>query len=412
MKMFQQIFESLSKQREVAKQASSKESSHPANFQAQVDKLSALGFHPSDCIHALEEFCGRLDEAAIWLTHNAQPIPAPTVRLQDQGGASAINFHSIEIKTGSVNICVIDDCGDCDVPLLEVSLVHLSLKQDYLGKGSAGCSLSVDYYNRALSGWEPFLEPWKCEAEWDKSSSRDLTGERLSISLKTENTVNVNITNTLLDLFHMVKNNWTSDYYNRERLEGENSIVSGEEGYKAMVVSPQGYRQRSPFIPFALKNETGCDLSFATLTASPDSIADMENKDPNKMEEREWVHVPVGSIVPFSFEERGKQRHRDMHEMKVHQLLVRVDGWQPVGPVTVDKVGVFFRLASSEPTTSSSLGYVPPSARVIIAVTLDGSARKLVTIRSALLLSNYLQCPVDIRLENNALRLGGMWLEN
>lgn len=43
---------------------------------------------------------------------------------------SPINiFLSPQIKTGGVNLCVIDDCGDCDVPLLEVSLSHLSLKQ-------------------------------------------------------------------------------------------------------------------------------------------------------------------------------------------------------------------------------------------------------------------------------------------
>ncbi|XP_064107510.1 intermembrane lipid transfer protein VPS13D-like isoform X2 [Macrobrachium nipponense] len=406
MKMFQQIFESVPKQRESSKKSSPTEKSQPANFQAQVEKLSALGFHPTDCTRALDECGGRLDDAALWLTHNAQPVPAPTVKLQDQGAAGAINFHAIEIKTGSVNICVIDDCGDCDVPLLEVSLSHLGLKQDYQGKGSSGCTLSVDYYNRALSGWEPFLEPWVCRTEWDKSPSRDLSGERLRLSVQTDDTVNVNITSTLLELYHLVKSNWTTDYYYRDRLEGENSMISGEEGLKAMVGSPQGYRRRSPFIPFALKNDTGCDLSFATLTTTPDSMADMENLTLNKMPELEWTSVPAGNTVPFSFEGRGKQRHRDTHELKVHQLLVQVEGWKPVGPVTVDKVGVFFRLASSQSSSASSIGYELPSARVVMAVTLDGSARKLVTVRSALLLTNHLQCPVDIKLENVALRLG------
>lgn len=49
-----------------------------------------------------------------------------------------------------------------------------------------------------------------------------------------------------------------------------------------------------------------------------------------------------------------------------------------------------------------------PKARVIVAVSLAGSARKLITVRSALLLTNLLHCPVDIRLENTAVRLGGM----
>ncbi|XP_042225636.1 vacuolar protein sorting-associated protein 13D-like isoform X3 [Homarus americanus] len=407
MKMFQQILESVPKQREVAKKPiMSKEMTQPANFQAQVDKLSALGFCQMDCKHALEKCEGRLDDAALWLTHNAQPVPAATVTPADINKKGAINLHALEIKTGSVNICVIDDCGDCDVPLLEFSLSHLGLKQDWYGKGSASCSLSANYYNRALSGWEPFLEPWLCQADWDKSLSRDLNGERLTLTVMTKDTVNVNITQTLLELYRMVKNNWTSDYYNRERLEVETSTVSSEDGCKGIVVSPQGYRRRSPFIPFALKNDTGCDLTFATMTATPDSMADMEILTRSDMPKMDWIHVPAGSTVPFSFEGRGKQRHRDTHELKVHQLLVQVDGWQPIGPVTVDKVGIFFRLASSLPSTSSTLNCELPSARIIMAVTLDGSARKLVTIRSALLLTNLLNCPVDIRLENSAVRLG------
>lgn len=79
------------------------------------------------------------------------------------------------------------------------------------------------------------------------------------------------------------------------------------------------------------------------------SMMDLESPDQVETPEREWTTVPAGSTVPFSFEGRGKQRHRDTHELKVHQLLVHVEGWQEVGPVTVDKVGVFFRVASPDP---------------------------------------------------------------
>lgn len=39
-------------------------------------------------------------------------------------------------------------------------------------------------------------------------------------------------------------------------------------------------------------------------------------------------------------------RHQDSHKMRMHQLGVKVDGWQTLDPVTVDKVGVFFRDAA------------------------------------------------------------------
>lgn len=76
------------------------------------------------------------------------------------------------MKAGCVSICIIDDCGDADVPLLEVSLAQLSLKQsmkssEYNLEGNSGrhgaleCFFASDYYNRVLSGWEPIIEPWK-----------------------------------------------------------------------------------------------------------------------------------------------------------------------------------------------------------------------------------------------------------
>ncbi|KAK3881484.1 hypothetical protein Pcinc_014068 [Petrolisthes cinctipes] len=427
IKMFKQILESVPKQRESSKKHQPpKEKPHPANFQAQVDKLSALGFQVSDCTLALEACEGRLDDAALWLTHNAQPLPAPTITPSPPFQSHPINFDSLEVKTGGVNICIIDDCGDCDVPLLELSLAHLGLKQEWKGNGSACCSLSVDYYNRALSGWEPFLEPWQCQAEWHKGPLHDMSGERLSLDVTTNDTININVTNSVLDLYSLVSKNWTQDYYERDRMEGEvyNSRCESR-GMKASVTSPQGYRRRSPFIPFALKNDTGCDLSFTTITATPDSLTEQDqsvssqsaNWGTSCSQNQDWTRVPAGDTVPFTFESRGrgKQRHRDTHTLKAHQLLVRVDGWDPVGPVTVDKVGVFFRLANpqtppgyndtSHTTTLSQYGDLP-KARVIVAVSLEGSARKLITVRSALLLTNLLHCPVDIRLENTAVRLG------
>ena len=56
------------------------------------------------------------------------------------------------------------------------------------------------------------------------------------------------------------------------RYEVESSVASANESPKAMIVSPQGYRRRSPFIPFTLKNDTGCDLAFATMTTTPDRL--------------------------------------------------------------------------------------------------------------------------------------------
>lgn len=74
------------------------------------------------------------------------------------------------MKANSIIFCIIDDCGDVDVPLLELSLDHLRLRQSVGLRGADGqadsngsleCRISNDYYNRVLSGWEPVIEPWR-----------------------------------------------------------------------------------------------------------------------------------------------------------------------------------------------------------------------------------------------------------
>lgn len=75
-----------------------------------------------------------------------------------------------QVKANCISICIIDDCGDSDVPLLEVSLSDLELRQvipklDVNNPAPScaylHCSLAGNYYNRVLSGWEPIIEPWK-----------------------------------------------------------------------------------------------------------------------------------------------------------------------------------------------------------------------------------------------------------
>lgn len=63
-----------------------------------------------------------------------------------------------------------------------------------------------------------------------------------------------------------------------------------------------------------------------------------------------WIKVFPNETVPFTFGGRGKVRHRDTHTVRVHQLAVRVDMWKPAAPVSVDKVGVYFRQAAPMPS--------------------------------------------------------------
>jgi len=46
---------------------------------------------------------------------------------------------------------------------------------------------------------------------------------------------------------------------------------------------------------------------------------------------------------------------QNTHELRVHKLVVKVAGWKEVSPLSVDKVGVYFREARPEMDKSSAI---------------------------------------------------------
>ncbi|XP_063232383.1 intermembrane lipid transfer protein Vps13D [Bacillus rossius redtenbacheri] len=393
MRMFVQIMNSLSKQTSWLQRQDSQQETRPTNIQHQVDKLSALGFHPDDCAVALQRCEGQLDDAALWLTQHVN-ASGTHQGCSSEENTSTLSFDVIEVHIGCLSVCVIDDCRDADVPLIELSLYDLLLRRELRnGIGMAQCMFSSDYYNRMLSGWEPFTEPWRCEVEW----RNDVQAEgknRTQLSLTAQDILNVNITSTLVDLYKNVKENWTQDSLSyRDRSDG---CDMGK-----VVTSPPGYRRRSPFVPFALRNNTGCKLWFATLIKSTDSAYETSQEQDALLERNEkWTLVSPSEAVPFTFEGRGKARHQDTHKLRLHQLSVQVEGWCAVAPVSVDKVGVYFRQANPEDQFNT---HVSGPVRIVFEVTLEGSARKLVTVRSALLVCNQLEDSVEIKLDTSSM---------
>lgn len=58
---------------------------------------------------------------------------------------------------------------------------------------------------------------YRCQAEWHKGPLHDMSGQRLGLDISSKDTINVNITNSVLDLYTLVSSNWTQDYYERDR---------------------------------------------------------------------------------------------------------------------------------------------------------------------------------------------------
>ncbi|KAB0342705.1 hypothetical protein FD754_019631, partial [Muntiacus muntjak] len=431
-------------------------------LELQLARLQELGFSMDDCRKALLVCQGQLKKAASWLFKNAEPrtsLSLASNSQQSQGVVPARLISGVEMKAESVCICFIDDCMDCDVPLAELTFSRLNFLQHVRTspEGHAHFTLSGDYYNRALSGWEPFIEPWPCSVSWQQQAASRLHPPRLKLEAKAKQRLDVNITSVLIDQYISTKESWMADYckqdkevdptpsedwmgssvdppcfgqslplvYLRTRSTASLTNLEHQIYARAEMKAP---KRRQPFVPFALRNHTGCTLWFATLTTTPTRAALSHSGSPGVVPEgngtllddahnvSEWREVLTGEEIPFEFEARGKLRHRHTHDLRIHQLQVRVNGWEQVSPVSVDKVGTFFRYAAPDKNSSSSTIGSPssrtniihpqvyfsslPPVRVVFAVTMEGSARKVITVRSALIVKNRLETPMELRLDS------------
>uniref|UniRef100_A0A4W3GI10 Vacuolar protein sorting 13 homolog D n=1 Tax=Callorhinchus milii TaxID=7868 RepID=A0A4W3GI10_CALMI len=437
----------------------------PVSFlftELQLDRLQDLGFSLEDCRKALLTCKGQLNHAATWLFKNAEPMSAALASAGESRGAnSGMLVSGVEVKAESICICLIDDCMDCDVPLAELTFSRLYFLQRVGTNtgGSAHFTLSGDYYNRELSGWEPFVEPWTCFLSWQQQVASRLHPPRLKLDLQAKQRLDINITSVLIEQCKRTKASWIADYCKQvEKDSGSAGRLQWRTGvYMDPLMlgqsNPLAYlrtrstasltnlerqifaraeskmpKRRQPFVPYALRNHTGCTMWFATLTTSPTRVALSHSRSPGYIPETsgtvlddmhnvsQWQEVLPGEEVPFKFEAREKLRHRHTHELKIHQLLVRVHGWEQVSPVSVDKVGVFFRYAAPDRNSQSSTVGSPisktniihphvyfsalPPVRVVFSVTLEGSARKVITVRSALIVKNKLEVPMELRLDS------------
>ncbi len=89
----------------------------------------------------------------------------------------------------------------------------------------------------------------------------------------------------------------------------------------------------------------------------------------------------------------------------MHQLLVKVSGWQCIEtPVSVDKIGVFFREVQPSFDTDIDLCHLPANrgkVRLVFAISLD-EVQKIVNVRSPLVLRNVMEVPFEIKLQPSA----------
>ncbi|KAH3833861.1 hypothetical protein DPMN_107177, partial [Dreissena polymorpha] len=369
MKLFLAIWETLPKQFKAKQSTESFVSDH------HVERLREMGFSHGDCVKALVDNKNNVNEAANWLLQNAKP---------EHKKKTETKITTVEIIMKTLSLCLIDDCQDADVPLFELNFNGLNVKYEPGNEGFAKFGISGDYYNRTLAGWEPFLEQWKCQAQWRNYQYPD---KKLALEISASDVLDISITSQLLQLYNMTKDKWSKDYYKHA------------ESCQKYMESPCGVRRRQLLRPYAIRNLTGCLVYFQPVTVSPSHVAtEGEAPGPGR---QDWVLVPPGEVVPFDFQRKDKIRHKKHESLRVHQVIVRVDGWQKLTPLSVDKVGTFYRHAISDIGKQTIFkGGKRPHTRVVFDIAHEGTARKVITLRSALMLSNQLSEPIELRMDN------------
>ncbi|XP_013925695.1 PREDICTED: vacuolar protein sorting-associated protein 13D, partial [Thamnophis sirtalis] len=283
-------------------------------LEVQLARLQELGFSLDDCRKALLDCQGQLKKAASWLFKNAEPLKRSGFESCGTDGQSsrALRLVSgVEVKAESICICFIDDCMDCDVPLAELTFSRLNFLQHLRAspEGYAHFTLSGDYYNRELSGWEPFIEPWPCSVFWQRQPASRLHPSRLKLEVKAKHRLDVNITSRLIEQYASTKQSWMADYCSQEKevtdVESEDWVGSSVDPPSFRQGLPLAYlrtrstasltnlehqmyaraemkapKRRQPFVPFALRNHTGCTLWFATMTTTPTRAALLHSGSP------------------------------------------------------------------------------------------------------------------------------------
>jgi vacuolar protein sorting-associated protein 13D len=123
-----------------------------------------------------------------------------------------IMLSDMNVWMSNFCICIIDDCMDIDVPLIDIQFSRFSLSNGCKesnssmadggpvrlfspgAQGSAEFALNIDYYNRLLSGWEPLVEPWLARLNWKLKASKNV------FTMTSMDVLNVNITNPFIEL--------------------------------------------------------------------------------------------------------------------------------------------------------------------------------------------------------------------
>lgn len=160
---------------------------------------------------------------------------------------------AIDVQSASVRLVT-----ECESDLEILHLFELTLKEVYLfhtkksldHKGHVKCALSCDYFNVNRHGWEPFLESWTVTIAWDRKTekwskdgivtkvSSDAVTRKTTLQVISGETLNINLTNTLIEMFRQLKQSWDSQsIHGKDESDDDDEISSHLQLVKSSPMS-------------------------------------------------------------------------------------------------------------------------------------------------------------------------------
>lgn len=319
-----------------------------------------------------------------------QPSLTPLQRLSKF--VDRISIYHLE-KHEFVSVCLIDDCIDADVPLFDIKLNNVTIDLELgISRGTINALLSVEYYNTNSFGWTPIIESWPLNLRWFWQNT-------FQLFLESNETLNVDISSHLLQIAKTTHKKWSAELQQKH---------SGSIDYRK--------RHHNLFVPFIIVNELGCPIKYRKLSLNnPPMYEEVWTK--NKLSDpKGWIVVHDATPAPLFFDmettARDKIRYDSFgsHFNTSHRIELTIDGWGKCQPITVDKLGIFYRHLQKDNDIDTDL--ISNHIRIVIEIVRQGSVQNRIIIRSPLQLTNDLNIPLEVEFsEKSSLQVNHVILK-
>lgn len=277
----------------------------------------------------------------------------------------------------NLEIVIYDDFTSFNVPIVKLNLEKGFLRVETSNdnrcfEGTLKTMSSIDLYNPELSWYEPSIELWEFDTKITHSPISDSSNNNIKIVVRSLDLLKFNLTKTTLSSLRLVERNFRSHETNCTL---ESQTVSVEQ-----------------LKPFIIKNDTGFDISYSKVLVS---IKNVVSPTYQQFKQSQWFDVPNGKEYAFNFDDCESYSLPTVK--KVHQIKIRIEGYDEIGPITVDKVGINFRHAQ----IMDDALYKISKSRVVVSVKMLGESQKLITVRSALQIINQTEYPFVLAVTDN-----------